>query len=181
MVRVHVAEPILIHNGGNLMSEKEYIKIEYPFNELYDSGYKTNNEDGRIFIRLRPINTTIYSKRLSYSRYVMGIHLKRILKDNEKVYHRDKNLLNFDINNLKVVTIATEKQNTISNKMKQPNVVLTLEQRKFTAICSQCNKEYTRVTKITTDHNFCSTTCQHKFFQKTKQFFNKTFKVNRLI
>lgn len=72
----------------------------------------------------------------SYARYLMGIHLGRLLTNKEEVDHKDDNKLNDDLDNLVVVS----KQENRAKGRKRTMVELT---------CPTCLTKFTRERKNT--------------------------------
>ena len=162
-----------------MISTKQFITISSPFDKLYDSGYLITENDNKVYIKLKPINDNKHSKKMSYARYIVSVSINRILNQYEKVMHIDKNPKNNDISNLKICNFSNKEVEESETKIVQ------IEKSKpsnklIEAYCDFCGKKYLRKTKLLHKHNFCSVSCQHKFYRKTANHFNKTISSRQL-
>jgi len=132
-------------------------KALYPFEDyrIYKVFHKKENRWQAILVKPNNKKRTT----LSYARYLMSIHLKRILDKNETVDHIDGNKLNDTIENLQILTRSQNinKYRTIDNPAQLVNL-----------ICPICKTEFKRSkSKVTHKLNkgftiCCSLSCGHK-------------------
>ncbi len=95
------------------------IETEYPFNEY--KGYLLTNKEPRRLVCLKH-NETNEKLTISYARYLMSVHLKRILEKDEHVDHIDGDRLNDIIENLQILSPSENNRksridNNLSRKM----------------------------------------------------------------
>jgi hypothetical protein len=83
---------------------KSKIEIEYPFIEMYDSAYKVTSQ-GRNTIILYKTGTKERTS-IRYAKYLMSIHLKRLLTKEEHVDHKNDNKLDDRIENYQILSLA---------------------------------------------------------------------------
>lgn len=107
-------------------------EAEYPFTG-YTLYIVLHRKEGR---RMAMLVDSKNKKRktISYARYLMSVHLKRILLDTEHVDHIDDNKLNDKINNLQILT---QKENTEKYIRNNPSDLVSLQ-------CPNCNKVFTK-------------------------------------
>ena len=105
------------------------ITLEYPFTELYNTGYTHVGNEGRKLITLKKFNGELVGT--SYARYLMAVKLGRFLTDQEEVDHIDNNKTNDDPNNLQILT---PEQNREKQRLQYINNV----QQKFELVCPNC-------------------------------------------
>ena len=105
-------------------------------------------------------------KTISYARYLMCVHLGRLLTDDEEVDHKDNNKLNDDINNLQVLS-------SIDNKQKQALFKWSGHNTKIVLNCSFCgnefeyaSKNYTYYIKSGRTKFNCSKECAYSSYRK---------------
>lgn len=156
-----------------MKNSNNIIKIEPPFDNEYDLGYIITESNNRVYIKLRPINTQKYSKRMMYARYIVGVKLNRILNDFEKVIHIDNDLTNNDIKNLKIHVFGDNPISPEESKLIPIENITNKKLQPIIACCDYCHKTYTRKTKTERGRNFCCIAHQHKFYMKTATYFNK--------
>lgn len=135
-----------------MIRESRKIKIDYPYSEIYDSGYTyDNSETQTVLLYLKKINETCYDKCIPYARYLMGVKLGRILEKSERVYHIDDNKLNNNIDNLELKT-------DIKNKPKP------CKSHYVEIKCTYCESLFIRKSQLVQkDHNFCNHDCKTKY------------------
>ena len=105
------------------------IKLKYPYNKKWNHGYLYINNDGRRIVHLykndKKRSTT------QYARYLMSVHLGRMLTSTEHVDHIDEDKTNDNIKNLQILT---PKENNLKTH-KKPDVKLK---------CPICSKTFSR-------------------------------------
>ena len=148
------------------------IRIESPFDTIYDSGI-VFTEDDKTYVKLRKIGATAHLTRMTFPRYLMCVKLNRILEPNELVRRINKKDLSNNIDNFTVYTMYSNKKELASKIQK----IKAEPFKPFMATCSYCGGSYLRKTKIIGSTNFCSPTHQRKFNNKIN-IFNTNFKSN---
>ena len=138
------------------------ITLEYPYKEDWKSGYVNINPDGRATLAL--YNSHNNRSSTQYARYLLAVHLKRYLNEDEHVDHIDGDKTNDDIDNLQILTLAENNRKT----HKKPDVEL---------VCPMCKKHFTRTRtqltgkckqeKVKNGTLCCSRSCGSKYFHKT--------------
>lgn len=127
-------------------------------------GYKVygpylHAKEGRYYVQLVvPGSKANHRTTISYARYLMTMHLGRLLTDDEQVDHIDDNKLNDDFSNLQILT---RKENAAKGRSR---AMVDL-------ICPNCGVAFSRErrqTHLTKGHGsrtFCSRRCsgQYKF------------------
>lgn len=108
------------------------IDLEYPYNEIYKAGYLRVNRENRNTLYLVKHEGIHTSSSTSYSRYLMAVHLKRFLTEDEQVDHIDNDKSNDIIENLQILSM---KENL--SKSKRPRAMTTL-------ICDGCGITFTK-------------------------------------
>lgn len=111
------------------------IELEYPFTDLYKSGYLNMNKEPRRLVLL--VSKDNKKTTLSYARYVMSVNLKRFLNRDEHVDHIDNDKLNDNITNLQILS---PKENNIK---KNKNLGI-FKANDITLICPVCEESFTR-------------------------------------
>ena len=146
------------------------ITLEYPFTELYKTGYTHVGNEGRKLITLKKFNGELVGT--SYARYIMAVKLGRFLTDQEEVDHIDNNKTNDDPNNLQILTPE-------QNREKQRLHYINNVQQKFDLACPYCGKDFTlteRDMKMKFDYFhknngsgliYCSSSCNAKYNSDT--------------
>ncbi|HAY3553759.1 HNH endonuclease [Elizabethkingia meningoseptica] len=147
------------------------IKLDFPFNSYYKSGYLAINKEPRRILTLYKMDGTLTS--ISYARYLMSIHLGRFLLKNEYVDHIDNCKLNDVIENLQILT---PRENNIK-KLKH----LGLESKPISLVCPICKQEFTKARKqlITKLNNGKNPTCSKKCGGK-QSYLTKTNKIKQV-
>lgn len=108
------------------------IELQYPYNQDYIKGYLIFKNNGRNIVSL--IDKNNIQTTTSYSRYLMSVHLKRYLNDDEEVDHKDNDGSNDIIENLQILTkIENNKKRLISNKISKKYIE---------CICPNCDIIY---------------------------------------
>lgn len=104
------------------------IELEYPFNQDWNKGYIVINTDKRRTVIL--YNSNQQRSSVSYARYLMCVHLKRYLTENEHVDHKDNDKTNDLLSNLQILTPLQNAQKSAKGE--------TLHD----FICPVCKKEF---------------------------------------
>lgn len=108
------------------------LELQYPYDKDYIKGYLIFKSNGRNIVSLFDKNNIQTST--SYSRYLMSIHLKRYLTNEEEVDHIDNDGSNDVIENLQILTnFENNKKRLISNKIGKKFIE---------CICPNCDKTY---------------------------------------
>jgi hypothetical protein len=161
------------------MAEKIILKtIGYPYSDEFESGYVRFSVDGldNSTVMLKKHNSNCHHEITSYSRYLMEVHLGRFLEKQEKVYHIDKNRLNFNIDNLEVR--KTGSSSTINQPIKQSPV----KSRKPILVeltCAYCKQSFTKEANLlsaSATNRFCCKGCQYAFTSKFGKASNNVFR-----
>ena len=143
------------------------IKLEYPYSEIWDTGYVVINPEGRKTLIL--YNSQSDRSSTQYARYIMAVHLGRFLNKDEHIDHIDGDITNNNLENLQILTPA--ENNRKSNK--KPDVKL---------ICPVCNIVFYRTRsqisgklhKVSSNSICCSRSCGSKYgYYKWKSSKNK--------
>lgn len=150
------------------MAEKIILEtVGYPYSDEFESGYVRFSVDGldNSTVMLKKYNSTCHYAITPYSRYLMEVHLGRFLEKHEKVYHIDKNRLNFNIDNLEMRKIGTKTDTNplikqSSGKSNPVMVELTC------AYCKQPFNKYIKHLSANATNRFCCRGCQHAFTSK---------------
>lgn len=104
------------------------IKLDYPFNQDFKTGYvNVNKEPRRVCLLVRKDNS---QTSMSYARYLMSCSLRRYLLPEEHVDHIDNDKLNDVIGNLQILSQAEN-----NRKSKYKGLFSTF-------ICPICSKEF---------------------------------------
>lgn len=108
---------------------------QYPYNEYY-LYIVFHKKEGRRYANLVPIDKSSGLKRktISYARYLMSVHEKRILNPEEHVDHKDNDKSNDDIANLQLLSL---KENNAKEGKRRGKKMVTLQ-------CPNCNKVFER-------------------------------------
>lgn len=126
---------------------------------MYDEfkKYLFLRKDGRLMVTLRKGKK---STSISYPKYLMEKYLNRKLSENETVDHIDKNSLNNNLSNLRIID---RKKHCEEDAMYNKDVIVK---------CTYCGKEFTiegskitqrtRPDRLNTGY-FCSKTCTGKY------------------
>lgn len=159
------------------MAEKIVLEsVGYPYSTEFESGYVRFSVDGldNTTVMLKKHNSTCHYAITTYPRYLMEVHLGRFLEKHEKVYHIDKNRLNFNIDNLEMrkhgQSPTTKKINKPPVKSKPVMVELT---------CAYCKQPFTKDTRHLTAsaiNRFCCKGCQFAFNSKFGKASNNVFR-----
>lgn len=141
------------------------IKLDFPFNQDYKSGYlNINKEPRRVILLVRNDNS---QTSISYARYLMSCHLNRYLSKEEHVDHIDNDKLNDMIENLQILSIEE------NNYKSRVNLGIKLAED-ITLTCPVCSNEFPRPSR-NIKHKLesgkspcCSRKCGGKFSHMTK-------------
>lgn len=132
------------------------IVLEYPYSEVWKSGYLVTNKQNRKNVLL--VNGKKDRTTTSYARYLMSVKLKRFLTATEEVDHRDDDKTNDIINNLQILTPA---ENRLKRNLKEKSKWVTLK-------CPVCSAIFERKhgnTCLVESHKMrvscCSKTCSY--------------------
>lgn len=134
----HVERVIGAYGFDSCFQYKMKIKLEYPFTELYKSGYLLQNKEPRRLVLLVRFDNTKTS--VSYARYLMSCHLKRFLTLDEQVDHIDNDKLNDTIENLQILTIAENNNNRLDFYNAREKII--------SFVCPVCNIAFERKNHI---------------------------------
>lgn len=102
---------------------------------------------------------------ISYARYLMAVHLKRMLTKLETVDHINENKLDDRIENLQILTRSANSKKYASANPKQL----------FTFICPICSKEFSKDKRQSYQYlkfgkyPFCSKNCSYDNQRKVKE------------
>lgn len=138
---------------------------EFPFSGYYTKYFYSKEGRYRIIINKGP--NAIY---MNFARYLMCVHLGRILDESEQVHHKDENRTNDVIDNLEILSDVDHGK--IHHGEKE-FVDLT---------CCNCMKRFTRQKKNHTSamkreaRVFCSHSCNAIFRNSTKSKIEISFK-----
>lgn len=93
---------------------KSKINIEFPFTTVYDSAYKVTSQGRNTVV----LYSTVTKERtsISYAKYLMSVHLKRWLTNDEHVDHINNDKSDDRIENYQILTLA-------ENNKKQASVI----------------------------------------------------------
>ena len=126
-------------------------------------GYKVygpylHAKEGRYYVQLVILGSKAnHRTTLSYARYLMAMHLGRVLSGDEHVDHIDDNKLNDDLNNLQILT-------------KKENIAKGRSRAVVDLICPNCGVAFTRdrgQTHLTNGRGmrtFCSRRCSGQYY-----------------
>jgi len=136
------------------------IELHEPFCSKWKFGYLRESPDKRKRIDL--FNSNEDRTTISYSRYLMSVHVGRFLNDDEEVDHIDEDCTNDDINNLQILsTEEHRKKNSKSNSTGR-----TVTELK----CEYCGKDFIRENRSIRKTNYisCSRRCSALINNATK-------------
>lgn len=151
------------------------IDLEYPYSEFYKAGYLRVNRENRKTLYLVERGYTQVTSSTSYARYLMAVHLKRILEEDEQVDHIDNDKTNDNISNLQILSCA--------DNLKKSAKGLSL----IDLVCSHCNKNFTREKRLVPISNggtkkdlnlnpnliFCSYSCSGIYHSSQRKAINQ--------
>lgn len=111
------------------------VQAQYPYDNYY-LYIVFHKKEGRRYANLIPISKSLGLKRItiSYARYLMSVHEKRILNSDEHVDHKDNNKLHDDISNLQILTL---KENNTKEAKRRGRKIVVLK-------CPYCNTIFER-------------------------------------
>lgn len=150
------------------------IDLEEPFKSLWKHGYLVTNKEPRRNVIL--YNSNRDRTTISYARYLMSVHLGRLLDKDEIVDHINGNKLDDRLENYQILTvIENNRKGCIENGRVEKLV-------RF--ICGSCNKEFikpkcnTHLTIKSKKSDYCSRSCgakasHHKKPSKIVEIFKK--------
>lgn len=150
------------------MGEKIILEsTKYPYSTEFESGYVRFSIDGldNTVVMLKKYNSNCHYQITTYPRYLMEVHLGRFLEKDEKVYHIDKNRLNFNIDNLEVRKIGDTRPTKKVVKKPPPKSKPVMVE----LTCSHCKQPFTkdaRFLSASATNRFCCKGCQHAFVSK---------------
>jgi hypothetical protein len=132
------------------------IKSEYPFDDW--TCYKVFHKKMKRW-QVCMINKRKERKTILFSKYLMSIKEKRILRSSEEVDHLDGNPLNDCISNLEIVT-KEENRNRQKKFIKRKTKELK---------CSYCFQVFKRFSNLVNKNSkYCSRKCMHLSMQIPK-------------
>ena len=138
------------------------IELESPFKERWKSGYLQIHPNSRKYICL--FNSRKDRSLISYARYLMSVHLGRMLEKHEHVDHKDEDKTNDVIDNLQILTQEENNKKRAKHDILQGKVVVLVIE------CPVCQKEFRKrqsAIKVATSRNpdvviTCSRSCSAK-------------------
>ena len=119
-----------------------------------------------------------HHKTVSYPKYLMEIHLNRYLSEEETVDHIDKNPLNNDITNLRVLLRREHSANDV------------LRNKDISVHCTYCGKEFTIPGNKLSNRNrkdrhqagyFCSRECSGKYGKEIQTHKRNSVTVEKIV
>ena len=170
----------VVYKDGNLLNDdidnltyKTFTLGEHPFNNYYISSPYLNKSTKTISINLYHKNVYSKKKCMSIARYKMCIKEKRILNKDEIVHRIDRNKLNDDINNLKILSFKENKKLEAAHKRKlTPKCLIS---------CNGCNEDFIldlchvkeRLKKSISSNIFCSDYCRREYISNSNKIKKK--------
>lgn len=115
------------------------IELEFPFKELWKFGYLVTNSENRKHVFL--YNSKNDRTTCSYARYLMSVHLGRLLEKHEHVDHKDEDKTNDVIENLQILTQEENSLKHAEYKRSIGKVVILIMN------CPVCQREFSRSQK----------------------------------
>ena len=106
------------------------LELEAPYGNDYRSGYLVMSRDGRRTVIL--FNSSKDRSTVSYARYLMAVHMGRLLSESEHVDHIDDDKTNDVISNLQILSQAAN-----NKKSSKGLTIVTLS-------CGCCGKSFVR-------------------------------------
>lgn len=145
------------------------IDLEYPYSEFYKAGYLRVNRENRKTLYLVEHGSTRVTSSTAYARYVLSVHLKRFLNEDEQVDHIDNDKTNDDVSNLQILSCADNLK-----KSAKGRTMINL-------ICPHCQIEFTRERRLVpsvydpskTGLNFCSRSCSSIYYSSRRKGINQ--------
>jgi hypothetical protein len=120
------------------------IKPEFPYDSFKAGCFQVDPRDGRTYIRL--YNNPDDRFTTSYARYLMSVHLKRLLNDDEVVDHINGDRTDDRLENLQILD-------------EQQNIAKDQCQTVLEHTCERCNKVFYKNVKGKREYRFCSKRC----------------------
>lgn len=137
-----------------------------PFNQYKIYGPILHKKENRRIVVLIPLFPSLKRTSMSYARFIMSVFLRRELKTNEEVDHKDGDKTNDNLDNLQILSgEANRKKSFIDRKIHKKMVELK---------CPECQTIFVRRRGRTHLVNkgsratFCSRRCSGKFSSKLK-------------
>lgn len=128
------------------------IVLEYPYNQIWKSGYLNTNSEGRKTLTL--YNSPTDRSSCQYARYLLAVHLKRFLTDDEEVDHINNDKTDDSIKNLQLLS---KKENRDKTNHSKGIAMIEFE-------CPICNVIFSKEKRSTYNKNIitCSRKCGGK-------------------
>lgn len=128
-----------------------------PFDGYWLYGPVLNKKEGRRYVSLVKDGDTKTRTIMSYARYLMSVHLGRLLTRNEEVDHKDNNKLNDVIENFQLLSTQENKRKYNGKGVKTVRIA-----------CPECGKVFERRVGSTHlvkkgSYTACSRSCNGKF------------------
>ncbi len=144
------------------------IDLKYPYNEDWKFGYIVINGEGRNTVIL--FNDSYDRSSTSYARYLMSVHLKRYLEDDEHVDHIDDDKTNDILENLQIIS---RKENNIKHCRIKGRLLVEYKcpicEIRFTRRRQNSNRVESKKNLIITCSNKCKYILQTKSISETKR------------
>lgn len=131
--------------------------LEYPFKDVWKTGYLRTSKDDRKRVDL--YNTETDRTTISYARYLLSVKLGRILSVDEEADHKNADKTDDSVSNLQVLSKCDHYEKTAQERLGRTFVEL---------ICTNCgiyfNREIRQIKK--NSKPFCSRNCNGKYSRK---------------
>ncbi|AUG88571.1 homing endonuclease [Pseudomonas phage TC6] len=130
------------------------IELQSPYKELYKYGYVRKCKDDRARVDL--FNSNKDRTTISYAKYVVSVHLARLLDKSEEVDHIDGDKTNDSLENLQVLSKSDHMKKTCFDRKERKSLVVS---------CAFCSCEFRKwANQVAGKKNlFCSRSCNAKF------------------
>lgn len=121
------------------------IKLEFPYNERWKSGYLVTNREERKTLIL--FNDQTDRSSTQYARYLLAISLGRYLTGDETVDHIDGNRKNDNIDNLQILSKSENVRKSLKGIRVEKHGTLSMYRYCKCDLCRLAKKEYVKCYK----------------------------------